>query len=56
MQKINFQNLPNTTTPVNATNLNALQDNVEDVFDGNVSMGNIKVSKITVDIPQGGTN
>lgn len=32
MQKINFQNLPNTTTPINATNLNDLQDNVEDEF------------------------
>lgn len=29
MTKINFQNLPNTTTPVNADNLNDLQDNVE---------------------------
>lgn len=29
MQKINFQNLPNTTTPVNATDLNQLQTNVE---------------------------
>lgn len=47
MQKINFQNLPSTTTPVNATNLNALQDNVEDVFDGDVPMGDIVVSSIT---------
>ena len=29
MQKINFQNLPNTTTPINATNMNQLQTNVE---------------------------
>lgn len=29
MQKINFQNLPNTTTPINATNLNAIQTNAE---------------------------
>lgn len=29
MQKINFQNLPSTATPVNATNLNTLQTNVE---------------------------
>ena len=46
MQKINFQNLPSTTTPVNATNLNALQDNVEDVFDGDVPMGNVVVDSI----------
>ena len=26
MARINFQNLPNTTTPVNATNLNSMQD------------------------------
>lgn len=29
MQKINFQDLPNTTTPINATNLNAMQTNAE---------------------------
>lgn len=29
MQKINFENLPSTNTPINATNLNAIQDNVE---------------------------
>lgn len=33
MQKINFQNLPNTTTPINATNLNQLQTNVETDID-----------------------
>lgn len=32
MQRINFQNLPNTTTPVNATNLNQLQTNVENTL------------------------
>ena len=30
--KINFQNLPNTTTPINATNMNALQTNVENAL------------------------
>lgn len=29
MQKINFRDYPNTTTPVSASNLNALQSNVE---------------------------
>lgn len=48
MQKINFQNLPNTTTPVNATYLNDLQDNIEDVFNGNEAMGDIIVGDITV--------
>lgn len=30
--KINFQNLPSTSTPVNATNLNAMQTNTENEF------------------------
>lgn len=34
MQKINFENKPSTNTPINATNLNTLQDNVEDAIDG----------------------
>lgn len=37
MQKINFQNLPSTTTPVNATNLNALQTNVENAIPTKIS-------------------
>lgn len=32
MQKIDFQNYPNTTTPVDADNLNDLQDNVEEAI------------------------
>lgn len=32
MQKINFKNLPDKSTPINATNLNQLQDNVEASF------------------------
>ena len=46
MQKINFQNLPSTTTPINATNLNAIQTNVENVFNGSETMGNIVVGSI----------
>lgn len=48
MQKINFQNLPNTTTSVSAGNLNQLQDNVEDVFDGDVAMGNINTTGVKI--------
>lgn len=48
MQKINFQNLPNTTTPVDADNLNDLQDNIEDVFDGTVAMGSIKTTGVKI--------
>ena len=37
MQKIEFKNLPDTSTPLSAENLNLLQDNVEDAID-NVSI------------------
>lgn len=40
MQKINFQNLPNTTTPVSAGNLNQLQTNVENAINGIITTGN----------------
>lgn len=33
MQKINFKNLPDTSTPLNATNLNQMQDNIESAID-----------------------
>ena len=46
MQKINFQNLPSTTTPLNATNMNAIQTNVENVFNGSEPMGSIIVDSI----------
>ena len=32
MTKINFVNLPNTTTPLNATNMNAIQTNAENAI------------------------
>ena len=37
MQKINFENKPSTVSPINATNLNALQDNVENAINELVS-------------------
>lgn len=40
MEKIQFENLPSTNTPINADNLNLLQDNVENEFN------NITNSKI----------
>lgn len=46
MIKIPFSNLPNTTTPLNATNMNALQTNVENVFNGTVPAGNMVVDSI----------
>ena len=33
MQKINFEDKPSTNSPINADNLNLLQDNVEDAID-----------------------
>lgn len=43
MQKINFQNLPSTTTPVNASNLNTMQSNIESDI-------NSRASRITFSI------
>lgn len=39
MQKIPFEDLPSTNTPVNASNLNTLQDNTENVIN---AVNNIK--------------
>lgn len=33
MVKITFKDLPDTTTPLNASNLNTMQDNIEDAID-----------------------
>lgn len=33
MQKINFKNLPDTSTPLNASTLNQMQDNIESAID-----------------------
>jgi len=46
MKKINFENLPSTNTPINAANLNQIQSNVEEVFNGAETMGNIVVNDI----------
>lgn len=39
MQKINFQDLPSTSTPLNASNLNQLQTNVENAINEVVESG-----------------
>ena len=39
MTKINFQDLPSTTTPLNASNLNTLQSNVESAIETNITTG-----------------
>ncbi len=37
MNKIDFKNLPDTTTPLNASNLNTMQDNIETAIDSTIS-------------------
>ena len=39
MEKINFKDLPNTSTPINATNLNAIQTNTENAINGIIDSG-----------------
>lgn len=46
MKTIEFKALPDETTPLNPTNLNKMQSNVKDVFDGQESMGSIVVENI----------
>lgn len=48
MQKINFENKPSTNSPINATNLNALQDNVENAINGS-KVGDIIVTSTNTD-------
>lgn len=40
MDKINFENKPSTKTPINATNLNKMQDNIEKAIE-NLEYGTI---------------
>lgn len=47
MKKINFEDLPSTNTPLSAENLNSIQSNIEDVFNGNEPMGSIVVDDIS---------
>lgn len=47
MEKINFENKPSTDSPINADNLNLLQDNVEDAIN-NINF-NISESAVKTD-------
>lgn len=51
MEKINFENLPSTNTPLSAENLNLLQTNVEDAINDNTDMliGNTPAGDMVVD-------
>ncbi len=44
MQKINFKNKPSTDTPVNATNLNLMQDYIEAAINSIYPIGSIYMS------------
>ena len=44
MQKINFENLPSTNTPINASNLNQIQTNVENAIN---NVENIELLAVT---------
>lgn len=48
MQKINFENKPSTNSPINATNLNLLQENVENAINGS-KVGDIIVTSTNTD-------
>lgn len=39
MEKIDFKNKPDTSTPINANNLNLLQDNIEKTINGIIETG-----------------
>lgn len=47
MTKINFTNLPDTSTPLNATNMNALQTNVENAIGEIIEEGYNSSAKYT---------
>lgn len=42
--KTNWQNLPNTTTPINATNLNKIEDGIYNILDAVYPVGSIYMS------------
>lgn len=48
MDKINFSNLPSTTTPINATNLNQVQTNVDNAkVEKTVALANPNLNDVT---------
>ena len=51
MEKINFENLPSTNTPISAENLNQIQTNVENAINDNTDMlvGNTPAGDMIVD-------
>lgn len=44
MEKIIFEDLPSTNTPINANNLNTVQDNVERALENTGGAGNLKIA------------
>lgn len=56
MEKITFENLPSTNTPLNATNLNLLQTNVENAINGYVLYNNDTGSVGTITLSDSAAN
>lgn len=52
MEKITFENLPSTTSPINATNLNQLQDNIEDEFNKLYEWENVPFTLKTTELAE----
>ena len=59
MEKIDFKDYPSTDTPINATNLNAIQNNVENVItplETNVNTINSDITSLESDVSTLNTN
>ena len=54
MKKIEFQNYPSTETPLNAENLNQMQDNIETSINEETSRSKIKTTSLFGNIPSAG--
>lgn len=55
MQKINFENKPSTNSPINASNLNLLQDNIDDAINEVHGIGTTYVNDTNPSALFGGT-
>lgn len=56
MQKITFEDLPSTNTPINASNLNQVQTNVENAISGTILYNNANGSNGTIQLSDSVSN
>ena len=56
MQKITFEDLPSTNTPINATNLNQVQTNTENAINGTILYNNASGSNGTIQLSDSVSN